>query len=477
MRPPSGQESRWIYLTLLISGIGFAVALAATAYAGVFTRLWADDYCYAAVAQRDGLLGGMLYWYQNGGNRYAAFLGVAVSNWFGAGVVSVLPAVLIVSLVACGAYAMSGVARLLGWRVGRVWVWLAGAGWAFFLVWTSPDRLQTLYWRLGLLHYSLPVVLWLLQVGLLARHRLKAKRNSSVLWTAGLGLLAFFTAGLSETAAAAQTMAYMLAAGMTVLLQRDPGNRNAGLVRLGGGLSASLLALVVMVLAPSNAWRQALLPPPASLNLLVEYTLRYSVAFAWDSLKTLPLPLVVLVLFNAGLALILPGGNDRRTALWMTVLALVVGLVLMSAAIAPSVYAGLQYPSGRTLMTARFGLLVGVSAAAFLAADWLRHRMGGTRSARLAMIAGLAALLLSGSYALRSVSLPLNEAQVMRVKAARWDAREVEILAQRDAGAKDVRIREVDVVSTLEDFSPDADYWVNGCAADYYQVERIIAER
>lgn len=470
------ERFRWTYLFAPVCGLGFALALAATAYAGTFTRLWADDYCYSAVAQRDGLLYGAQYWYQNGGNRYAAFLGVAVSDWFGAGVVTALPGLLAATLAASLAYALSGLARLGDFRVGGGWFWLAGLGWSFFIVWTSPDRLQTLYWRMGLLHYSLPLALWLLQIGLLARRGLDGAKPPPAGWVAGFALLAFFTAGLSETAAAMQTTACLLAAGLIGLLQRDPARRSASLLRLSGGMAASLLALVVMALSPSNAWRQALLPPPASLDLLAEYTLRYSFDFVVDSLKTLPLPLAMLALFNAGLALALPGWEKQRAGLIKALLALAVGLVLMSAAIAPSVYAGLQYPSGRALMTARFGLLAGVGAAAFLVAGWLRARMGAG-GARLALVAGMAALLLSGLYALRSVSLPLNEAQVMQVKAARWDARQAQILAQRDAGLEEIRVREADVVSTLEDFRPDAAYWVNGCAADYYQVERIIAER
>ncbi len=92
-------------------------------------------------------------------------------------------------------------------------------------------------------------------------------------------------------------------------------------------------------------------------------------------------------------------------------------------------------------------------------------------------MSALILLLLVGVYALRAAQLPLSEAQVLAVKAARWDARQAEILSQRAVGFQIIRVREVDVVSTLEDLTPQPEHWVNGCAADYYQVEQILAER
>ena len=38
-----------------------------------------------------------------------------------------------------------------------------------------------------------------------------------------------------------------------------------------------------------------------------------------------------------------------------------------------------------------------------------------------------------------------------------------------------IRVREVDVVQTLEDLGPDVDYWVNVCARAYYKVSGIWA--
>jgi hypothetical protein len=457
-----------VLLTLLVN-------LAVTAFAGRFSRLWADDYCYAAVVQRDGLIQGVHYWYQNGGNRFAAFLAVGVSEFFGQGVVSLLPALLLAGWIGAAYYALKGVVRLAGWRVSRVWLWTAAAGWVFVAVYTSPDRLQTLYWRMGLLHYSLPLVLLLIQGGLLLNAPAGLSGRRLALVTAENGLLALFSAGLSETAAAMQTSLYLLTTGW--LLLRGGADRRGWSVISIAGLVASLLAMLIMALSPANAWRQALLPPPPTPMVLVQFVVRYTLDFVLDTLRTLPLPLAVWLGLCAAMGWLLPANRQNQPqAVWIAGLLLAAGLLATAAAIAPSAYAGLQYPAGRALMTARFPLLSGLGLAAAAAAIWLKGQLSSSAQ-RWLSVSALIILLLVGAYVLRATQLPLSEAQVLAVKAARWDARQAEILSQRAAGSQIIRVREVDVVSTLEDLTPQPEHWVNSCAADYYQVEQIIAER
>ena len=469
MKSVSGRIVAVLVLLALLSGLG------ATAYAGTFSRYWADDYCYAAVVQRDGLIQGVQYWYQNGGNRFAAFLAVGLSEFFGQKAVSVLPALLLAGWVWAAYYALKGAVRLAGWQVSRLWLWTAAAGWVFVAVYTSPDRLQTLYWRMGLLHYSLPLVLLLLQAGILLNAPAGLSGGRLMLVTAANGLLALFSAGLSETAAALQTTLYLLAAGW--LLLRGGAEKRGWSVALIGGLGASLLAMLIMALSPANAWRQALLPPPPTLTVLVQFVLRYTLDFVLDTLRTLPLPLAVWLGLCAALSWLLPADRQNQPqAVFTAGLLLAAGLLATAAAIAPSAYAGLQYPAGRALMTARFPLLSGLGLAAAVSGIWLKGRLSSAAQ-RWLSVSALIILLLVGAYVLRATQLPLSEAQVLAVKAARWDARQAEIFSQRAAGFQIIRVREVDVVSTLEDLTPQPEHWVNGCAADYYQVEQILAER
>lgn len=471
MKSVSGRLVGVLVLVAFLSGLG------ATAYAGTFSRYWADDYCYAAIVQRDGLIEGVQYWYQNGGNRFAAFLAVGVSEFFGQKAVSWLPGLLLAGWVGAAFYALKGAVRLAGWKADRFWLAAASLGWVFFLTYTSPDRLQTLYWRMGLLHYSLPLVLLLLQVGILLNALAGPAGHRLVIIAFANGLLALFSAGLSETAAAVQTTFYLLAVGW-LLLRGDAGQRG-WLMVLASGLAASLLAMLIMALSPANAWRQALLPPPPTLTALVQFVLRYTLDFVVDTLRTLPLPLAVWLGLCLALSWLLPAERHhppQAPAVFTAGLLLAAGLLATAAAIAPSAYAGLQYPAGRALMTARFPLLSGLGLAAAVSGSWLKGQLSSAAQQRV-RVSALILLLLVGAYALRAAQLPLNEAQTLAVKAARWDARQAEILSQRAAGFEVIHVREVDIVSTLEDLTPQPEHWVNVCAADYYQVEQILAER
>ncbi len=463
------------WLLLGLTGASLLAGLAATAYAGTFSRFWADDYCYAAVFHRDGLVNGMLYWYQNGGNRFAAFLAVGLSEIFGPGAVRWLPTVLLVGWLAAAYFALTALTKLTGWRTPIGWRVVAGLGWVFFATYTSPDRLQTLYWRMGLLHYSLPLVLLLAQAAIVLRSAPHSTGRGGWLGAGLFGLLALFSAGLSETAAALQTALYLLALACLVGQKMSLRSRPAGL--LGVGLAASLLTMLIMALSPSNAWRQALLPPPPSMAVWASAVIRYTADFVWDTLRTLPLPLAMWVGLCAALVWRFdPESAKGKSAGWAGWLLLAAGIIGTAAAIAPSAYAGLQYPAGRALMTARFPLLSGLGLAAAAWAIWLKNRLPFTVQ-RWGGAVALIVLVAVAVYAMRATQLPLREAQVLAVKAERWDARQAEILTQRAAGLQTIRVREVDVVSTLEDLTPQPEHWVNGCAADYYQVEQIIAER
>ena len=452
----------------------FLAGLVCFAYSGTFSRLWTDDFCYSSEIRQYGVFHGTLDWLQTGGNRFSALWGVALSDVFGMYAVRWLPAILLAAWVVAAWWFMRGFARFFQVRAAQILTLLLALGLVFIGVFAAPHRLQTLYWRMGSLHYSLPLVLFLFMAGLTLRAwpaKGQYLRMPEVVIVTTLG--AFIAAGLSETYAAFQTGALSLALIVVLVLMKSKGWQT-GLPLLAGPLLGSLAGMAVMAFAPANAWRQALLPPPANLGVLLQYTLRYSVDFVFQTLSSVPVPLVVLVGLAAasGLWVNFPQKSPHLFLAGGVVLLVSFGLIL--CAIAPSVYAGLQYPTGRALNVAWFTLILGLGTVSLLWAAGLRQIFHNL-PAGFWTAAAVLVFLLCGAYGLRSLPSILDEAGQMQVWSGRWDARHQSILAQQEQGIRDVIVPEIEVIRSLEDIGPKTDFWVNTCTAGYYQVDSIQA--
>jgi hypothetical protein len=243
------------------------------------------------------------------------------------------------------------------------------------------------------------------------------------------------------------------------------------------GLVASLVAMLLMVLSPSNEWRQAALPPPASAWVLISYTFRYTFDFLRYSLRGQPLPHLILLALAAVASFLTLGAAAEKIS-WKRLLlvTLIVSFILIGAilcSVAPSVYAGVQYPAPRALMPANFLLLVLLVVIGM--AVGLALRMGWKEPARWAMVLALLLMVVLLAYPVRSFSQASADQLTLSVKAARWDVRQVQIEAQLSNGQRDLQVKEVDVVQGLEDLGPKPDAWVNQCAAGYYGVHTITA--
>jgi hypothetical protein len=471
MDEPKSDRFTWaVRLGLALASLALLAGITAYAYAGTLSRLWADDFCYSSQIQSLGLFKGTLNWLQTGGNRYGALWGVAAVDFFGARAGQALPAVILALwLLACG-WALWALDRRLGLRFRSLSAPLLACGLVLIAVFAAPDRLQTLYWRMGTLHYTLPLILFLIMAAmtLLAWPR-SGKGLPAPEVAAVTALLAFAAAGASETYAAFQTGALLLAVLALIIFSRR--RYTAAWPLLAAPLITSLAGMAVMATAPANAWRQALMPPPDNLGIFLTYTLRYTLDFCVQVLVSKPLPLAVWLALSAAAGLLVQSERSRRHFWLASAGMLLSGLGLAACAIAPSVYAGVQYPAGRALNVAWFALLIGWGGAVFCAAAALRPRF----PLRLAQAAALGLALAGGIYGLRALPSISAEISAMTVKAERWDARDALIQTQRAAGELNVIVPEVDVVSTLEDINGDPDFWINACEAGYYHLDSIQA--
>lgn len=471
-------------LAALVASLLLLLGLAYFAYAGTFARYWADDYCYSATIKQDGLLRGLVSWYQTSGNRFTTPAVVAVSDLFGRGVIAVVPAVVLAIWLAAWGCFIYQATRLAGWRLKAPWIPLLALIQVYFIVLLAPDRLQTVYWRMGAFHYSLPLPLLLLNLVLLTWSARSPRKRAGWIGLAS-GLLACFAAGLSETFAALQTGLFGLALLATLIFLRGE-QRSTWAKRGLPAFLGSLLAMGIMLLSPSNAWRSAALPPPDNLFLIIPYSLRYAVDFIFYSLRGQLVPFAVyFVAMTGALLLALPwdtiawlSGNDRQKV-WRFLLAgLLFSLVgmygLIVCSFAPSVFAGLQYPAGRALMPGAFALLAGLASTAFFCAAVLRRVIPARGQVGL-FLAAFLLILLAGLYPIRAAAATRQDVTRLSAWADRWDARNTQILQQLGTGQMDVRVRQTDVVQSLEDIGPEPSFWINACASVFYGARSIQA--
>ncbi|MBE3039069.1 MAG: hypothetical protein IMZ62_09700 [Chloroflexi bacterium] len=460
----------------LFSTAVFGVGLAFFAAAGTYSRYWADDYCYSAVVKMAGVLRGVVEWYKYSGNRVSTVFVVGFSEIFGQKAIQFVPLAVLLLWVGAWVFFLLRFTYLLGWKTaGLNWIGLLAVVEVYFAVLLAPDRLQTIYWRMGTFHYTLPLPLLLINLGLLAGAWRPTRRW---VWLAVLcGLLSFFAAGLSETFAGMQTGLWLAGLAVVLLFARGPQRLHAARL-LVLPLLGSLAMMGLMALAPANSFRQEVMPPPAHLWQIVPVSLRYAWDFIFYFVRGQLTPVLVYGLITLSIGLLALKADalqlSLRSALTGAVLSLAGMYGLVACSFAPSAYANLQYPAGRAQMPAGIALLAGLAAAAFFIAMALR-KVIQFQSKSWLKIAVTLLLLAACLYPLRAAAIPRKDIQQLSVRAARWDARNHEIQQTLAAGQTDLRVAQTDVVQGLEDIGPDANYWLNRCAADYYGAHSITA--
>ena len=127
-------------------------------------------------------------------------------------------------------------------------------------------------------------------------------------------------------------------------------------------------------------------------------------------------------------------------------------------------------------MPGRFTLTAGLISLGLFFGAFLNRMNWITASWR--QIAFLVVLLLTGAYALRTIPRIRSVAQPFRSWAAAWDIRNTVIQKAVDQGEVDVHVIQLPmIIPYVSELQGDPDYWYNLCAADWYMVNTISADR
>ena len=443
------------------------------AYLGYYNRTWADDWCYNADFRNLGFLEtvrGYLYNITYTPSRYSVTIFAGLLQAFKTLGLQLMTPLTILFWVARLAYLFYNFAYLAGYRLSKWLVILASATIVYFSIYLSPQIYQSLYWRTGMLTYTTPLV-FIPWIFVFISEQSKREKTSPI-WTAFIFVLALLGGGFSEascTVLVSTLGLYTLVAGIGYRQKRPWAVKTfvPALVALVG----ALLAMALLVFAPTTQIRKERYGAPAGLVELAVLLYQFTYAFFVMSIKDYQNLVIIAMSVFSGF-LFFPSVRVDKP-LKILLLAALVGLLavfLVTASLAPSAYVERGLPADRTIIIPRFIAVFGFVVAGWLSGLALREMYSAKWLETLAVVL----LLVSYVYPLYSLRVTAEKIPVYAQRAQAWDAREAKIQAAIANGDERVDVLAIDglPVGGIRDFDPPGKtgFWITKCAMDYYDI-------
>jgi hypothetical protein len=380
--PPAPALRRASQYFLAAAIFAFLLPLALYMTTGTAARFIQDDYCYAVHVRANGWPDAAFQAYVHevpfSGNRVALTFFTGLAEILGPANVPVLPGLMILLWLPAAVLLFRHLNRAFAWGLSNLETLLAGIALVSLTLYLAPNRVQVLYWRIGMFTYLAPMVLffWLLTWG-----ASRLGKRTGFISLAGMAALALVTGSFSETAAV-----FVGGVNGVVLLAAFIGMRRKTTLAWSAfrpawaGLFGSLIAMASLILSPAGRLRQAAQfpEPPPPLEIL-QISLESARFFAVHTLYRVTLPTLAI----AGLALCLGffAYTQRKSTATVSIphfftrllLGAGIAFFLLVCVTSPTAYAEATYPEARVLVFAR---LVMVAFSAW-AGWWSGHALAG----------------------------------------------------------------------------------------------------
>jgi hypothetical protein len=384
----SSQRLRLIRLFIIVAFLCFLSALVAYGYLGTFTRYYRDDFSYGAVPQ--SLSGFWEYqekWYTTWSGRFSFTFLIGLTSLVGPGIVPVLPSVHLAVWLLALSWIGGQTGRLFGMHRPLPLALLLSSAILFATLKTTPDMFESLYWQVGSLTYTLPLVLLTIFIGIVVLSYRPpagvAQRPPYLLMLAGL-LLTWVAGGLSETFVTLQITLIVLAILFSYGVAARAIWQRRVLPVLLAGLAGSLLALLLIALAPGNAVRQEFFTPAPNMVTLAKWTLYHALSFVYSIPRQgrLVLPVLMVIALLAAWLVHPPDDPPERvqdlrryltSKLQWVVLCAIAGYVLVMSALLPSLFSRSKPPPERALIIPYFVCLCLIACGSYLLGLFLRQ--------------------------------------------------------------------------------------------------------
>jgi len=483
--------SRIIKWAGIVLGASMMIPLGVHAYMGGFARYIADDFCTLGTLRRLGFFGSQVNWYENWSGRFSFTFIVNLTQLAGPKLTPILPAIALVLwllAVTCLTLRWQRWLRISRSIILAIILAFALSGLVIFATLEgSPNVYQSLYWQTGMLTYTLPLILLTAYLGwlLLFADGLPDKSRHSWAIPAS-GAVAFVFGGFSETFVSVQTALLIALFTLSTIMLRGKKRRQVNAF-IGAGIVGSVLAMLVIVLAPGNLVRRSLMPPSPDPLELIKKSLFDVYIFSVISFRRQPYIVVLSVILPALIGFLTFSERSLKKPFrksdwvrWLCPLlvipVLTAGLIL--ASIMPSEYAISSYPDDRVLIMPVYFLFLGlvlwglsigsrVRSLAPIETRWVLS----TASLAFGLIA--CSLSVFGFNAARTIT---DEASGARQNAIAWDKRDNTLKNIVEEEGVPIAVPSLHHMGFLAEIGYDPNEWINRCVAQAYGVDAVVAK-
>ncbi len=472
--------------TIFISCCVILVGLGLFAYIGFYNRYWSDDWCYNRDFKNLGAIGAVNTYFSSGEsalrgystNRYS--LTLLSGLFYLPGILGTQVIALLIIVLWLGALLWIGlnllkITEVISKPVGFLGMLVL----LYYVLYLDPDRFEILYWRSGV-HYSFTIILGLYILGLITYQM--GRKELDKLAVVLVAPLAFAAGGLSETGCAfLVSMISLMLAAAWVGRRKHMSWAIKSYQTVWVALIFLLLSMLVLIVSPSNSRYASMAVRSTSLLLVPFVSFKFSLNFIVDSLKSLPLPHAIVLVFFVSLSILSSISLSTRSVLTLKKVALslllvaIITFLLIAAVQAPSVrfYSSPPEPRGQAL--SRFTMLAGLAVMAWMVGQAVFSKWGKEWLLVLALIG----IGLGTVYTARLITVSYAQLPGYVYRAQLWDQRDREIKLAEDQGQKMVAVTVIDTHDIgVQDIMRSRDMngnWVSNCGSDYYGLEAIKA--
>jgi hypothetical protein len=478
------QSRRWVSLLFFLGALSSIAPLAVYAYLGTFSRYLADDYCASTyLYTSDNIFEATYRAYFLWANSYSRLMFGQLIDLGGVNGMRVMAGVELLIWVILLVWMFSELAKLLRVEIPRAgYVWFACSAIALSLYQTTA-LYQVLYWRTGLIPYSLPL-LWF--VGIAAyflRYIQKPYDTARARWAGILFVvLVFIAGGLSETTSGMQ-VGMMFAAVILVWWTMSLHQRKDALKILIAGLVTAVICISIMAVSPGTGNRLDRIMRSSPIYNPMELAgdvILYTSQFIVDIFKSFPLLVIVAVAVSSAVMFLALSTRDQNgthlpTARlrWALLIVPVVVFVVIGFSYAPSAFVR-TFPAARARYASHFILMLGLILEGGILGI-LAARMGffvKQNRARVGAALLLAALIIHPLRSAPRVYLLHYEYETF---AAQWDVRHALIQEAVANGETDLVVVQLDAPGGVGEYKGNPKDWINRCVARFYGLRSIVA--